>query len=94
MNKTSLTLNVQCETATGKGGSFWVWPKSRSWKQGRILSLLLKFGLELDAMCNTSLPAYPPAPQRLPSLGSLGSLSFPSAFARAPLLTGVTSYRL
>ena len=34
---------------------------------GRILSLLLEFGLELEAMCNMSLPIYPVSP-RLPAL--------------------------
>lgn len=68
INKTALTLNVQYESAPGESGSCWVWPKSYSWKQGRTLSLLLIFGLGFDAMCNMSLPAYPPAPERPPLL--------------------------
>lgn len=91
INKSSLTLDVQDETAAGESGSVWVWPMSHSWKQGRILSLFLRFGLEFDAMWNMSLPAYPPAPQRPPRPCPLGFLSFSSATARSLPLTGVTS---
>lgn len=44
---------------------------------GRILSLLLEFGLELEATCNRSLPIYPVSP-RLPALAhSVLSLIIP-----------------
>ena len=90
INKAVLTLNVQYESAAGESGSCWVWPKSYSWKQGKTLSLLLIFGLEFDAMCNMSLPAYPPAPQRPTRPCLFGFLSFSSATARSLSLTGIT----
>lgn len=90
INKTSLTWHVQYEPAAGHSGSFWVWPKSHSWKQGGILSLLLEFVLEFDAMCNMSPRAYPPSPQGPPRPCSLGFLSFSSATARSLPLTSVT----
>lgn len=90
INKTFLTLNVQCESAAGASGSCRVWTKSPSWKQGSVLSLLLILGLDFDAMCNMSLPAYLPAPQSPPRPCSFAFLSFSSATARSLSLTGVT----
>ena len=80
INKASLTWHVQYETATGDGGSFWVWPKSYSWKQEG--SYLCSSSLtQLEAMCNMSLPAYPPVLQKKPRLHTLDLLSFSSVTA-------------
>lgn len=58
---------------------------------GRILSLLLEFGLELEATCYMSLPIYPQFPPGSQPWPTRFYLSLSPGLARVPPQTGVIS---